>query len=81
MKIFFAKKLVSKFPKRTRIQFQIHGYRSVINIDQNLSRIRTRIYTLDKYNLQTKITSFPDQENLPKQVVVRLEIFTNISGA
>ena len=32
----------------------------------DLSKIR--IYTLDKYNLQTKIVSFPDYEKLLKEV-------------
>ena len=33
-----------------------------------MSTIRIIIYTLDKYNLQTRIVSFPDHEKLLKEV-------------
>ena len=34
----------------------------------DMSKIRILIYTLDKYSLQTRIVSFPDQEKLVKEV-------------
>ena len=34
----------------------------------DMSKIRVSIYTLDKYNLQTRIVSFPDHEKLLKEV-------------
>ena len=37
----------------------------------DMSKIRISIYTLDKYNLQTRIVSFPDHENLLEEVVIR----------
>ena len=37
--------------------------------------MRVLIYSLDKYNLQTRIASFPDHEKLLNEIVVRLELF------
>ena len=34
----------------------------------HMSKITILIYTLDKYNLQTRIVSFPDHEKLLKEV-------------
>ena len=36
----------------------------------NMSKIRFLIHTLEKYNLKTRIVSFPDHENLLKKAVV-----------
>ena len=33
----------------------------------DISKIRILIYTLEKYNLQTRILSFPDHKNLLKE--------------
>ena len=41
------------------------------------SKLRVFIYRLDIYNLQTKITSFPDQEKLLKEVVFTLAVSIN----
>ena len=46
-----------------------------------MSKIKILIYTLEKYNLQTRIVSFPDQENLLKEVVVKLTLFMNSNRA
>ena len=40
-----------------------------------MSKIGILIYILDKYNLQTRIVSFPDLKSLLKKVVVRLALF------
>ena len=42
----------------------------------DLSKIRFLIHTLEKYNLETRIVSFPDHENLLKKAVVWLVRFT-----
>ena len=34
----------------------------------HMSKITILVYTLDKYNLQTRIVSFPDHEKLLKEV-------------
>ena len=41
----------------------------------NMSKIRFLIHTLEKYNLETRIVSFPDHENLLKKAVVWLVRF------
>ena len=43
----------------------------------DMSKIRVLIYNLDKYNLETKIVSFPDHENLLKEVVATFAVFMN----
>ena len=39
------------------------------------------IYAVDKYNLLSRIVSFPDHENLVKEVVVKLALFMNANRA
>ena len=46
-----------------------------------MTKTRILIYTLNKYNLQTRIVSFPHPENLLKEVVVRLTLFMNANIA
>ena len=48
-----------------------------MKIARNFLHVQRRIliYTLDKYDLQTKIVSFPDHENLLKEVVATLALF------
>ena len=73
MKKFPSKKhnhkisIISK--KYQKVQLY-NGYRSAINIAkiQNMSKIEILTYTLDKYNLQTRIISFPDHEKLLKEI-------------
>ena len=48
-----------------------------MKIAQNFRHAQRRIliYTLDKYNLQTKLVSFSDHENLLKEVVATPALF------
>ena len=41
----------------------------------DMSKIRFLIHRLEKYNLETRIVSFPDHENLLKKAVVWLVRF------
>ena len=68
---FWSKNKFSQSPKSTKkYSFKYNGYKPVIDIVQNFGMSETRIliYTLDIYNLQTRIVSFPDQEKLLKKV-------------
>ena len=42
-----------------------------------MAKVRISIYTLEKFNLQTRIVSFPDHDNLLKEAVIRLALFMN----
>ena len=42
-----------------------------------LSKIRGLIYRLNIHNLQTKIVSFPDQENFLKEVAFSIAVSMN----
>ena len=42
-----------------------------------MAKVRISIYTLEKFNLKTRIVSFPDHDNLLKEVVIRLALFMN----
>ena len=47
----------------------------------DMAKVRISIYTLEKFNLQTRIVSFPDHDNLLKEVVIRLALFMNANWA
>ena len=82
LKGFFAKIKFPQSPKRTtNYSSKCNGYRSVINIVQNFGYVQNK--NLNLYARQIYFTdimtlpSFPDHENLLKEVVIRLALFLN----